>query len=66
MEGGQGLQEAMVGYQLVSMSMFDIHLEKSFGCTVLNMPESKGMTEQIDWRAKQSSQAGCVSEDLKC
>ena len=23
-------------------------------------------TEQIDWRAKQPRQAGCVSEDLKC
>ena len=29
------------------------------------LPESKEMTEQIDWRKKQPSQAGCVSEDLK-
>ena len=30
------------------------------------MPESKEMTEQADWRAKQPSQVACVSEDLKC
>ena len=35
-------------------------------CTVLDTPESKEMTEQIDWWAKQPAQAGCVSEDLKC
>ena len=35
------------------------------GCTVLDMPESKEMTEQKDWRAKQPSQAGYVSADLK-
>ena len=45
------------------VSVFDIHLR---GCTVLDMPESKEMTEQIDWLANQPSQAGCVSEDLKC
>ena len=28
--------------------------------------ESKEMTEQIDWRAKQPSHAGCASEHLKC
>ena len=39
--------------------------ETSHGCTVLDMLESKKMTEQIDWRAKQPSQAACVSEDLK-
>ena len=35
-------------------------------CTVLDIPESKEMTEQIDWPAKQPSQAACVPEDLKC
>ena len=31
------------------VSIFDIHLrKKSYGCTVLDMPESKEMTEQID------------------
>ena len=36
-------------------------------CTVLDMPESKEMAEQVDWREKQPSQAGCVSEeDRKC
>ena len=34
--------------------------------SVLDMPESKKMTEQIDWRAQQPPQAGYVSEDLKC
>ena len=29
--------------------------EKSYGCTVLDMPDSKEITEQIDWRAKQPS-----------
>ena len=36
------------------------------GRTVLDMPESKEMTEQIDRQAKQPLQAACVSEDLKC
>ena len=35
-------------------------------CTVLDMPESKEATEQIDWREKQPLQAACVSEDPKC
>ena len=30
------------------------------------MLESKEMAEQIYWRAKQPSQAACVSEDLTC
>ena len=29
-------------------------------CTVLSMTESKEMTEQTDWRAKQLSQVACV------
>ena len=33
------------------VSMFDIHLRKII-CTVLDMPESKETTEQIDWRGK--------------
>ena len=33
--------------------------EKSYGCTVPDMSESKEMTEQIDWRAKQTPQAVC-------
>ena len=40
--------------------------KKSYGCTVLDMPESKEMTEQIDWQATQPSQAVYVSEYLKC
>ena len=31
-----------------------------------HMPEWREMTEQIDWREKQSSQVACFSEDLKC
>ena len=36
-------------------------------CTVLvDMPESRDVTEQINWRGKkQPSQVACVSEDLK-
>ena len=37
--------------------------EESCGCAVLDMSESKEMTEQIDWQAKQPSQVACVSED---
>ena len=40
--------------------------EKSCGCTVLDMPESKEMTEQVDWRAKQPSQVAYFLEELKC
>ena len=40
--------------------------ETSYGCTALDMPQWREMTEQIDWRAKQLSQVTCVSEDLKC
>ena len=41
-------------------------LENSCGCTALDMMEWKQMTEQIDWWAKQPSQAACASENLKC
>ena len=40
--------------------------KNSCGCTALDMPEWREMTEQIDWRAKQSSQVAYISEDLKC
>ena len=44
--------------------MFDIHLRKNpVGVAVLDMPESKEMTQQIDWRAKQPLQAACVSKE---
>ena len=36
------------------------------GCAALDMPEWRGMADQIDWRAKQPSQVACFSEDLKC
>ena len=38
------------------------------GCTALDMPERREMTEQIDGRAQQLSvsQMACVSEDLQC
>ena len=52
------------------VSMFGIHLQIILWvyCTVLSldMLESKGMTEETDWRAKQPSHASCVSEDVKC
>ena len=32
--------------------------------TVLDMLESRKMTEQTDWREKQPSQVACISEDL--
>ena len=38
----------------------------SCGCSSLDMPESKEMTEQIDQWAKQQSQVVYISEDLKC
>ena len=31
-----------------------------------SMPEWRDSTEQTDWRAKQSSEVACFSEDLKC
>ena len=40
--------------------------ENTCGCTALDMPEWREMTEQIDCRAKQPSHVACVSEDLKC
>ena len=33
--------------------------EDSNGSTVLDMPESRKMTKQMDWPAKQPSQVGC-------
>ena len=49
-----------------NVSMADIHFRKLCGCAALDMPEWREMTEQIDWQAKQPSQAACFSEDLKC
>ena len=40
--------------------------ENSSGCTTLDMPDWRETTEQIDWRAKLSSQVTCFSEELKC
>ena len=40
--------------------------ENPCGCTARDMPGWRGMTEQVDWRAKQPSQVACLSEDLKC
>ena len=40
-------------------------LENSCGCTALDTTEWREMTVEIDWRAKQPSQAACVPEDLK-
>ena len=40
--------------------------ENSCGCTALDMPEWRQTTEQIDRRAKLSSQVNCFSKDLKC
>ena len=39
--------------------------EESCGCTVLDMPEQREMTEQIDWRAKQPSQKILSVEELE-
>ena len=33
-------------------------LEGSCGCTILDMPESREITEQIDWRAKATLTSG--------
>ena len=38
--------------------------EKSYRCTVLDMPESKQMTAQIDWRAKQPPHAGFAARKI--
>ena len=38
----------------------------SCGCTVLDTPESKEMTEPIDWWAKLPAEVAGVSEDLNC
>ena len=38
----------------------------SCGCTALDMPEWRKMTQQTDWQAKQPSQVACFAEDLKC
>ena len=40
--------------------------KNSCGCTVLDTPEWREMTEQTDCMAKQPSQVACISEDLKC
>ena len=40
--------------------------ENSCGCTALDMPEWREITEQTDWWAKQPSEFACFSEDLKC
>ena len=43
--------------------------ERSYGCTVLDMPESKEMTEQTRQTGGQSNrqrQVAYISEDLKC
>jgi len=39
---------------------------KTWECTAQGMLESRKMTKQTDWLAKQLSQAACVLEDLKC
>ena len=39
---------------------------KSPGCTLPGMLESRGLTEQTDWRAKQPSKVPCAWEDLGC
>ena len=54
--------EAQTGVSWWSASTF----ENSCGCTGLDMLEWTEVTEQIDWRAKQSSQVACFLEDLKC
>ena len=37
--------------------------ENSCGCTALDMPEWREMTEQVDWRENQPSQMACILED---
>ena len=54
--------EVQTGMYRWSTSTF----ENSSGCTALDMLKWREMTEQIEWRAKQSSQVNCFSEDLKC
>ena len=41
------------------------NFKDSSGWTVLDMLESKEMTEQTDWQAKKPSQVACVSEGMK-
>jgi len=53
--------EAQAGVCQWSISTF----ENSCGCTALDIPEWREMTEQTDWREKQPSQVACFSEDLK-
>ena len=48
-----------------NVSMVDIHLWNSCGCTALDMPKWREMTKQIDWREKQPLQVACFSKDLK-
>ena len=40
--------------------------ENFCGCTALDMPECREITERIDRLAAQQSQVACVWEDLKC
>ena len=40
--------------------------ETSCGCTALDMTDWRGITEQMDWRAKHPSQMAWASEYLKC
>ena len=54
--------EAQTGMHQWSTSTFI----NSCGCTTLDMPERRDMTEQTDWRTKQPSQVACFSENLKC
>ena len=40
-------------------------LENAHRCTVLDTPDGRKITEQIDWREKQPRQMVCDSEELK-
>ena len=49
----------------VSRAWNDIVSTDSGGSTVLDLLESREVTEQTDW-VKQPSQVACVLEDMKC
>lgn len=49
-----------------SVSMFNIHAQDCCGCSDLDMPELREITETTDWRAKQPLQMSYLSEDMKC
>ena len=49
-----GMESPDIGMCQCSTSIF----EESYGYTAMDMPESKEMTEQIDWRAKQPFRGG--------